>query len=72
MEPMIIFILCEGDDPPLMRLINWVEHVKPERLPHESFELVSMTPQFTRRERLTEVGRPIGWINFFAILLKAR
>lgn len=56
LEPMILSVACEDDDLPMMRLIDWVESVRPERLPHESFDLVIMNPPFTRRERLTEVG----------------
>ena len=56
LEPMILSISSKGDDPPMMRLADWMESVRPERLPHESFDVVIMNPPFTRRERLSEVG----------------
>jgi len=56
LEPMVLSVACTDDDPPMMRLIDWVESVRPQRLPHESFNLVIMNPPFTRRERLSEVG----------------
>jgi hypothetical protein len=56
LEPMILSVACEDDDPPMMRIIDWVESVRPQRLPHENFDLLIMNPPFTRRERLTEVG----------------
>jgi len=55
-EPMVMCMPCEEDDPPVMRLIDWMESVKPERLPHESFDVLIMNPPFSRRERLSEVG----------------
>jgi SAM-dependent methyltransferase len=56
LEPMVLSVRCAEDDPPMMRLIDWVESVRPQRLPHESFDLVIMNPPFTRRERLSEVS----------------
>jgi type I restriction-modification system DNA methylase subunit len=56
LEPMVLSVACKDDDPPMMRLIDWVESVRPQRLPHENFDIVIMNPPFTRRERLSEVG----------------
>lgn len=56
LAPMVLSVACKDDDPPMMRLIDWIESVRPQRLPHENFDLVIMNPPFTRRERLSEVG----------------
>lgn len=56
LEPMVLSVACKDDEPPMMRLIDWIESVRPQRLPHENFDLIIMNPPFTRRERLSEVG----------------
>ncbi|MEM3906745.1 MAG: N-6 DNA methylase [Nitrososphaerota archaeon] len=56
LEPMLFATRSSEDDPPAMQLVEWMEEVKPEKLPYESFDVVIMNPPFTRRERLSEVG----------------